>query len=972
MFDTIALTVGKLISTHAARTWLGYQRDHAERESQLTDLLQVAISDRFIRRKLMRQLDDIGDRIAERLAPLLEVEIPDLSPHERQAALDAVVDVLTEVDLTDSLLFSADMRADELTRLIHAKVPDAANRAGLSEPGAALFNIVLKESCAYILALVVQLPPFQPRAITELLARVTSLSQDLQLALELLPRATLDAPGGTVHDAEFATRYLSYVGQTMDNLELFGVDVHRYTPRTSVTVAYLSLTVTAEANGAKVSNGPTQWLLDTSHSPFLRDSVGVEYALSGDKRTLLRGQAGSGKTTLLQWIAVTACRGSFSGPLAAWNGKVPFMIRLRSYPDGILPQPHDFVAINAGPIAIMEPKGWTVRQFNLGNAILLIDGVDELAVDRRAKVRRWLSDLLVAYPEIDVVITSRPAAAEPTWLRNLQFTPLFLESMTPPQVVEFVHRWHSAIREWGQITGDLPCTVLELDEYEAAILRNFEGQRHLRTVATSPLLCAMLCALNLDRHKQLPPDRMKLYESALELLIERRDAEREIPVAQEIVLSSVSKVILLQHLAWWLTLSGRSEASKAEAGHQLASALQRIPDARQMDAQVVLQYLLDRSGIIREPVTGRVDFIHRTFQEYLAGKYAAEEHYVDVLVKSAHLDQWRETIIMSVGHATVPIRTAIISQVLDRASREPRHARKLRLLAGAALETARVLDPITTERIEGELSAVVPPRRRVEARSLSQVGERIIAHLPAHLRQLTPGVAAACVRTAVYVGGMKALQLLAEYSLDARYEVQRELVSGWEYWPAELYAKEVLADAPLSRTISINHASHVLNLYHLHNLRSADVFIAELSNNDLTFMAGAHPIVSFTTNIDGEVDLTPLAGLTQLHTLLFGGPGTVVGINVLPTLTGLRRFAMRFDGNQDVIDTVAECRNLREVNLHGREVDNIDLSPLENYPRPLSVDMNLKTPTRPRIKIGKNVTVTFSNWEEAGRGTASG
>src|ERR1035441_6581425 len=51
--------------------------------------------------------------------------------------------------------------------------------------------------------------------------------------------------------------------------------------------------------------------------------------LAGERRTLVMGAAGSGKTTLLQWLAVRSARGDLNGPLAAFDGLVPFFIPLR-------------------------------------------------------------------------------------------------------------------------------------------------------------------------------------------------------------------------------------------------------------------------------------------------------------------------------------------------------------------------------------------------------------------------------------------------------------------------------------------------------------------------------------------------------------------------------------------------------------------------------------------------------------------
>jgi predicted NACHT family NTPase len=49
---------------------------------------------------------------------------------------------------------------------------------------------------------------------------------------------------------------------------------------------------------------------------------------------------------------------------------------------------------------------------------------------------------------------------------------------------------------------------------------------------------------------------------------------------------------------------------------------------------------MERSGLLREPAAGRVDFVHRTFQEYLAAKAAVDNDEIGQLVANAHDDQW--------------------------------------------------------------------------------------------------------------------------------------------------------------------------------------------------------------------------------------------------------------------------------------------------------------------------------------------
>ncbi|MEV4316350.1 NACHT domain-containing protein [Actinocrispum sp. NPDC049592] len=900
MLETLALTVGRQVATHATKAWLRHRKAAGERKAQLTDLLASGLPDQFARRKLARQLEDIGDQVARRLTPLLagEFSLPD---NEREAALSAVVDALEDADLTDTLMLGADMDPVRLAREVRELVP--VKRAGLSEPGLALYNAVLDETCVALVNVVQNLPTFQPRALTEMLGRLSRI----ETVLDRLPRTSLDAPRGTGHDAGFTGRYQAFISSTLDQLEMFGVDIRRYKPQISVTVAYLSLSVSGEAQDLR-----------------------IEHALEDSPRTLLRGQAGSGKTTLLQWLAVNAARGTFTGALADWNGSVPFLVRLRSYPDGDLPQPQDLVATNAPPLAGLAPEGWAHRQFASGRALLLVDGVDELRAERRPRVRKWLSELLLAFPRTRVVVTSRPSAAEPAWLTG--FRSLYLQPMTPADVAAFCRRWHEAIRE-----SDPP---EDIDEYEAALARQLEARRHLRTLASTPLLCALLCALNLDRHKQLPPDRMRLYEASLELLLERRDAERELPVVRDLQLATKSKLTILQHLAWWLTLNGRSEASLAEAVTQVELGIRRMPDVTG-DPTVVLKYLLERSGVIREPVSGRIDFIHRTFQEYLAGKQAAEEHLMEFLVRNAHLDQWRETVVMGAGHASVPLRTSLLNALLDRADKEQRHARRLKLVAASCFDTAHTIDPEVTSRVEAALDQLIPPRRGEEARSLSLGGDRVLRKLPRTLDGLTVPQAVACIRTAALVGGQEALRLLGRYAPTAEDKVQAELAAVWQYFPAEQYAAEVLSVAPLcDGTIEVKQIDHVRHLHHLRRLTQAVVDVVEdrdIENLDFLSEATRLKRLRARAKAGAVVDLGPLAQHSELEMAnVFTGGGHATNVEALSGLPLLTDLGLPLTRDVRSLDFLHAVPRLTRLNLIGcRAVTDFaalpSLSDLRNF-----------------------------------------
>ncbi|SDJ76467.1 NACHT domain-containing protein [Nonomuraea jiangxiensis] len=318
-------------------------------------------------------------------------------------------------------------------------------------------------------------------------------------------------------------------------------------------MAYISLSVTA----TRARSAHESW----HDAPDEPATMRAESALGQGRRTLLRGEAGGGKSTLLRWLAIRAARGEFEGELAEWNGCVPFLVKLRSYADRDLPRPEQLLDLTAGALSRLMPPGWAHRQLASGHAMLLVDGVDELTGAQRKAIRPWLRGLLAEFPAIRVVITSRPSAARSSWLEEEGFAPAFLERMTPTDTRALVEQWHEAIRS----SPDLPCPPEQLPVVQERLMSHLDSAPHLRSLAATPLLASMLCALNLDRAAQLPPDRMGLYAAALEMLLERRDAERVIPSYGEVRLDRSQKVQVLQELAWRLSMTNRVELGRPAA-----------------------------------------------------------------------------------------------------------------------------------------------------------------------------------------------------------------------------------------------------------------------------------------------------------------------------------------------------------------------------------------------------------------------
>ncbi|MGX9886349.1 NACHT domain-containing protein [Streptomyces sp. NPDC002276] len=927
--EVAALRLGTTVANTAAQMWLGGKRREQERLLPMEDLLRLRVPGLRQQRSVRRQFEGMADAVAERIEPFLAQKFRGLDENSREAALNGVCDTLAHADLSDEAILAADAQPAELIRHIRRSVSPPV---GLNEPETQLYDLLFSECCEYYVSIVRTLPVFEERTLAELLARTSSLSDGVTRVLERLPDRSLFAPDGTDQDGGFRRWYMELVSNSLDEVELFRRTSDRAAAQVRLSVAYVSLRATGDdGTRRRTARALPPLRPDLSGwEEFGAESSGmrVESALGGASRVLLRGEAGSGKTTLLRWLAITAARGAFTAELADWNGLTPVFVKLREYSGRSLPKkPEELLDGVAGNITGIMPRGWVERQLHDNKVLLLVDGVDELLGSERRSVRDWLRKLLGTYAGIRVVVTSRPTAAGADWLRREDFTALHLDRMTPPDLAAFVRQWHEAVRELGD---ELPCGVDELPCYEQSLLNSLKDRAHLQSLAGTPLLAAMLCAMHLNRGSQLPRDRMELYRNALHTLVHDRDADRGVPSAQDSKLSLSDKLVVLRDLAWRLSDNNRSEIALDQAAVHVTAKLTAMRHLEVQDGHGVLEQLRDRSGILRSPVEGRLDFVHRTFQEYLAAKEATEEDRIGNLVGRAHLDLWRETIIMAAGHANSRQREELLDGILDRAEAEPRHARVLRLLAASCQETLPTVPEGLAGRLDGAMSALLPARRRTDPPALAAVGTSLLRRLPRSLGELTEKAAIQTVRTVAMVGGEEALALMVGYAEDRRASVVAAIIEAWAYFDADAYGEQVLAGLPLG--------GHHVRLTHSQQWRAATQLksITQLSiHYPLPTLAVVDQLPSVAGlsvyDLRGTGDLSVLlTAHPQLELLTVLGQGKLHGLESVETLGNLSYLGLGHGGTVGLdslrLAPVTSWLSLSELNWTS------ELTALSNFP----------------------------------------
>ncbi|KUF14337.1 NACHT domain-containing protein [Streptomyces silvensis] len=702
---------------------------------------------------------------------------PPIAPDEQNAvgyALGHTLRALGDLDMDDVQAF--DLGPEKLAAaLVRASAPET--RALLSEDAARLHDRLLVTACLHLVHQFSKRPGFEARSQVELRRGLSEQKEQLRLLLERLPTTRAE-------DTDFEERYTGYVVGAHSSLTIHGVDLHD--PRSQawpLETAYLSLEAVPARDPVEPVPGGTNGEADgraADPDPESERATGpVEAALAAHDRVLLRGVAGTGKTTLVQWLAITtAQQDRVPGHLPQLLGRVPFVLPLRTLAreDTELPMPDRFLDWIDCPLTGSEPRGWAVRVLQAGRGVLLVDGVDEIPEAERLRARAWLTKLRKAFPGNLWLVTTRPSALPRDWLGLEGFREFTLTPMRPAHVRRFIQRWHDAAGPD--------------DALAATLMRVLRSSPELSRLATNPLLCALICALHRERKGHLPKGRVALYEAALAMLLERRDQERDLPS----LLDQKSATEPLKRLAYWLIRNERTRLKREDAVDLVDRLRPSVPQlAAAGSAEFVLNLLLDRSGLLREPGIGSVDFIHRTFQDFLGAKAALEEHDIQALVAHAHLDQWEDVLQMAVAQARPDERADLLTRLTARADREEDDTVqvRLRLLALASLDHATRLDPNVRTVVEERAAQLLPPRNMREARALAETGTLLLGLLPG-AQSLTGDAEVTTVHAICRIGGDAALARLREFVTTTQPAVRTQLLAHWDRFDTDEYAEEII------------------------------------------------------------------------------------------------------------------------------------------------------------------------------------
>ncbi|MEU5064649.1 NACHT domain-containing protein [Streptomyces virginiae] len=873
-----------------------------------------------------------------------------ITEDEQQAVTDALAQTLRGLgDLTMTDLDAVRLGSAAFARRLRAVSghPERELTAGATY----FYERLVDAACLHILQFFTQRSTFVAHAMVEQTRGIAELTAKVD---ELIRRDPL--PGA--EDAAFEQLYLPYVEKKHGRLTIYGIDLTNSPARWPLDAAYLSLEATSlpSFQGQTASELRARLATVHSHAPAGRKALAeilgeyvppsasaparealswgpqrggvqtllqtllkvlaprpADQALADNPRVLLRGEAGSGKTTLVQWLAVTAARQDLTPQMEYLDDRIPFVLPLRTLTrhGERLPAPRDFLTAAGCPLGAAQPDGWAHRILLAGRGLVLVDGIDEIPDTERERTRGWLRDLMDTYDgDNRWLVTSRPSAVGADWLAEEDFTELTLSAMGRAEVATFIKRWHTAARDGGE--GDA-----KLRTYETQLLTAVRTKPDLGRLATNPLMCGLICALHRDRNGYLPHGRKDLYEAALSMLLSRRDRERDMAVPD---LREEPQLDLLQRLAYWLIKNGRTEMDRSRAEEIIARALPAVQEAAALgDAPVVFEHFLQRSGLLREPGPDTVEFVHRTFQDFLGARAAVEEGDFGLLTGRADDDQWEDVIRMAVALARPAERVTIIRDLLARGekSSDKRTRARIYLLAAACLEHATTLDPEVRAAVEARTATLIPPANAEEARALAKVGPLLLSLLPGP-EKLDDMDAYHVVIAASRVGSDSAVSYLAQFVEHPWPPVRSELLLAWPRFDSAEYADEVVAHLdPAGLQYTVRSDDQLDQLERLAVRPEGLIVRSGVSCGALAAYLGRHSLQAITFASEATLSgLDCLRGQSALHTLDIDGCPDLTDLSAIGGLP-IRRLNIA-TGRPDLdLRPVAQLGHLEVLTVDG-------------------------------------------------------
>ncbi len=494
---------------------------------------------------------------------------------------------------------------------------------------------------------------------------------------------------------------------------------------------------------------------DAEHKAYLMaleekrrtEGAAVEMAdlLTLHSRLAVVGGAGSGKSTLLAYLAWALATHELEGrplPFRLPEGRktlVPIVVPLR-YRQEYLRLYHQVPSRGLSRVREGTLAGfilWWLKRHSRavpvadealaedffdrllrgGGCLVMLDGLDEVVqAEERGRVRAEVENLAESqYPGNLFIVTAREAGYRENAVFGEDFLRLDVQDLEDDQIGTLVRQWCQQLYPASEVereTEDILRAIQEINQRYR--------ERGQPPLIRTPLLVTMVISVKWDE-TELPRERARLYESVIRVMLQAQylpedESRKELEVFWGGTWEEQRD--WLSYLAWKMHQGGRDGAAIPEA--RVREILSEQLSSEQLDR--FIQAVRRRGGVLEERAE-LFQFVHLTFQEFLAARYVTKARKPEWLQPHLADPWWREVVLLTYGFAKMdhaPFAQQYLNWLADE---QPPNLRLVGTeLAGAAVLDIERPDPRIRRHVAMHLAAAltdpdVPARPAVRARA---------------------------------------------------------------------------------------------------------------------------------------------------------------------------------------------------------------------------------------------------------------
>lgn len=901
----------------------------------ISGFLSNRIDDDYTKEEISIEMNKFILQIKRRFNEILQNKT-NITDDEKEATLYAIE--LSIKGTTSQTIIDSNFEPIALSAYFKSTFLNASR--DLNESAKLLYEQLIHESATFLTSFARKLPDFEFEVLKNVFLNGQKLLKSINnifLDIKTINRIALR---DSQYDQGFTLKYLTEISIKLNQMDHLGIanlsDHIKFSP---LDVAYIQIYCRVRVDAIQKSknslindskNGNFESALDdtqkserlvsASQTYYELEDVQIQDLVQMGKHILILGEAGSGKTTLLKWLAVQISRNKFRVGDSNSEVLIPFYIRLREYANRDLPAPENFLEKDFKNLNGEIPIHWVHRHLRQQiGGIILIDGFDELPQSQRESAKIWLRDIMQSFPNSHIIITSRPNAAKDGWLREDDF----IQAMVKPlekyiTIAPFIRAWHKALK---QKISD-PEKHIELDFLCEKLIPRVQNNPTLLYLADTPLLLSAICAINRDRNEVLPETRVEVYRILLEMLLSSRDKERGIrniiieDIENKVFIGTTDIEKILRKLAYWMMTENHSVINKELVLKKMEELISGILN---VSPRQFLDFLLDRSGVLRSPTSETIDFIHLTLQEFLAADEAVISQSKQIMISKSDDDRFERMIYFAGAIAGAKNENFQLELVKGlRKKNKP-------LLA---LECVRGnLGKNTEKEIQHCLKEVISTMMQDEMKQISAVGRLALPYLGFETE-----------RGGWHLG--RRIHALANIGDEEAYEVlktyincqQKGVIDALLDVAPSFGQKRIIQDFLLPLSIdSLNvYWSSYEGLNQLTSLRNLEV-VGHFVEGDENFLESLTQLQSLTIDSRSEPqDLHSLSNLTQLQSLNLWSTSEEQDISFLNNLTQLRSLSIDYLGEMQDLKFLEKFTELQSLDI-GIISPNYDLILLKKF-----------------------------------------